>query len=161
MVLFMCSLIPAASAQALLQITNPSNLTLYQEGQTYTITVSADPSLSNIFVTPESPLPAAQATSNPLQFNLMLPTNIDPGIYSIGAVGFTPSSDVEAAPVQVDVERVDTPISMSVNPAIMTFSTGDTRIIDVQGTFSDGSTLRLTNSTLPGAPLLDSHSNPC
>ena len=60
-----------------------------KEGQTYTITLSADPSVSSFIVVPQSPLPAAQPTTNPLQFSLTLPTSITPGIYTIGAVGFT------------------------------------------------------------------------
>ncbi len=60
-----------------------------KEGQTYTVTLSADPSVSSFIVVPQSPLPAAQPTTNPLQFSLTLPTSITPGIFTIGAVGFT------------------------------------------------------------------------
>jgi hypothetical protein len=151
MVLFLFPLVPAASAQTLLQITSPvqgTSFPLYTEGQTYAITLSADPSVSNIFVTPQSPLPAAQPTSNPLQFTLTLPTNIDPGIYSIGAVGFTSSGDVEAAPVLIDVERAGYPISLTVQPvALQLRGAGDQTPISVWGTYGDGTKLFLSNST--------------
>ncbi len=151
MVLFLFPLVPAASAQTLLQITSPvqgTSFPLYTEGQTYAITLSADPSVSNIFVTPQSPLPAAQPTSNPLQFTLTLPTNIDPGIYSIGAVGFTSSGDVEAAPVLIDVERAGYPISLTVQPvALQLRGAGDQTPISVWGTYGDGTKLVLSNST--------------
>ena len=151
MVVLAFPLVPAASAQTLLQITSPTQGTsfpLFTEGQTYTITLSADPSVSNIFVTPQSPLPAAQPTSNPLQFTLTLPTNIDPGIYSIGAMGFTSSGDVEAAPVLIDVEPQYLPIGLTVQPVSLQLQgAGDQTPISVWATYSDLSTLNLSNST--------------
>jgi IPT/TIG domain len=152
MSLFAFPLVHTASAQTLLQITSPTpGLPIYfgwTEGQTYTITLAADPSVSNIFVTTESPLPAAQPTSNPLQFTLTLPTNITPGIYSIGAVGYTSSGDVEADPVPLDIERADLPVSLTVQPpSIQLQGVGDSTPISVWGTFADGTALLLSNST--------------
>lgn len=139
------------SAQTL-QITSPSNsggVPVFQEGQVYTITLSADPSFSSLLVIPQSPLPAVQPTSNPVQFTLTLPTNINPGIYTIGAMGFTSSSDVEASPVQIDVERQDAPTSLISTPTFVTINgIGTTQPSNVQGVFSDGSTLSLKNSSL-------------
>ena len=150
-ILFALSIIPAALAQTLLQITSPTQGTsfpLCTEGASYTITLSADPSVTNIFVTTQSPLPAAQPTSNPAQFTLTLPTNIDPGIYSIGAVGYTTSSDVEAAPVLIDVERADAPTSLTIQPiSLQLQGAGDQVPISVWGTYSDGTNLFLSNST--------------
>jgi hypothetical protein len=63
--LLLISFCAPVSAQTLLQITSPSSpagIPVYQEGQTYTITLWADPSVSNVFVTPQSPLPPAQPT---------------------------------------------------------------------------------------------------
>jgi hypothetical protein len=148
--LFVFSIVPVASAQNLLQITSPPTGVTYSylvEGQTYTITLSADPSVSGIFVTTESPLPEAQPTANPLQFTLTLPLNITPGIYSLGAVGYTSSGDVEAVPVLVDIERPDFPISLSVQPpSIQLQGVGDQVPISLYGTYADGTTLLLSNS---------------
>ena len=77
---------PALLAQTLLQVEYPFNEGLFQKGQTYTINLTADPSVQNIYILTQSPLPAAQPTSSPTQFTLILPTNIPPGLYSIGAV---------------------------------------------------------------------------
>jgi len=137
-------------AQTLLQITSPSNSTgvpLFQEGQTYTITLSADPSVQNIGVVTPPPLPGAQPTANPLQFTLTLPTSIAPTLYTIEAIGTTAGGLVEASPVQVDVERQDAPVSLTVQPTFMTFSVGDTRSADLRGTFADGTTLPVRNSS--------------
>lgn len=57
MFLVVFSIVPPAFAQTLLQITGPmqgSYYPLYTEGQTYTITLSGDPSVTNISVTTES-----------------------------------------------------------------------------------------------------------
>jgi hypothetical protein len=141
-----------APAQTTLQVTSPTNASgvpVLKEGQTYTITLSADPSVSSFIVVPQSLLPAAQPTTNPLQFSLTLPTSITPGIYTIGAVGFTSSSDVEAYPVQIDVERSDAPVSIRVMPLlVMLGPPGTAQPVNVQGTFSDGSTLSVSNSSL-------------
>ncbi len=143
-------IVPAATAQQpLLQITSPADRSLAPEGQTLTITVSADPSVRNIFLMTEHPLPAVQPTSSPTQFTLTLPTNISPGLYQIGAVGATSSVDVESDPIQIDVERQDAPVSLSSDPTFLTFlSIGGTLPIDVLGTFADGSTLSIAHSTL-------------
>ena len=85
-------------AQSLLQITSPYGGQIYQEGQTYTITLTADPSVQNIFAVAQDPFP--QPTSNPTQFTITLPKNIPLGTYQIGAVGNTAITDVEVAPVQ-------------------------------------------------------------
>jgi hypothetical protein len=152
MVIVVISVIPSAFAQTLLQITSPLSglpyFPLYTEGQTYTITLSADPSVSNIAVMTPPSFPDAQPTSNPAQFTLTLPTNITPGIYSIGAMGFTSSGDVEASPVQIDVERADVPVSLTVEPiSLQLQGIGDQLPLSVWGTYNDGTTLFLSNST--------------
>jgi hypothetical protein len=119
------------------------------EGQTVTISVSADPSVQGILVLTEHPLPNVQATSIPTQFTLTLPTNVIPGVYQITAIGFAPSGYVQSAPVQVDVERQDVPVSISVKPTFQTIGViGSNHPINVQGTFADGTTLSLTHSSL-------------
>jgi len=139
----------AYSQQPLLQITSPSSQSLVQEGQTITITVSADSSVQDVWILTQFPIPEVQATSSSTQFTLALPTNIPPGLYQMGAVGSTASSDVESPSVQIDVERQDAPVSLSVKPTFVTIpSIGSNQPINVQGTFADGSTLSLTNSSL-------------
>ena len=78
---------PALAQQPLLQITAPANQALVSEGQTITITVSADPSVQDIYIMTQHPLPEVQPTSSPTQFTMTIPTNITPGVYQIGAIG--------------------------------------------------------------------------
>ena len=135
--------------QSLLQITSPVSQSTALEGQSITITVSADPSVQYVSVFTQSPLPEAQPTSVAAQFVLTLPTNIPPGRYQLTAFGIAGSSDVASAPVQIDVERQDAPVSISVQPTFVTIGTiGSPQPISVQGTFSDGSVLSLKNSSL-------------
>jgi sugar lactone lactonase YvrE len=55
---------------------------------------------------------------------------------------------VESTPIQIDVERQDSPVSLTANPTFLTFlSIGSTLRINVLGTFADGSTLSITNSS--------------
>ncbi|HVO63908.1 MAG TPA: IPT/TIG domain-containing protein [Terriglobales bacterium] len=142
------SVTSAYAQQSLLQITSPTDRSLVNEGQTITITLAADPSVQNIFVAAQFPLPGVQATSNPNQFTLTLPNNITPGLYQIGAMGSANNAVIEAAPIQIDVERSDPPVYLLVKPKTMTFhSIGDKLPIDVQGFFADGTTLWVTNSS--------------
>ncbi|HZR28357.1 MAG TPA: IPT/TIG domain-containing protein [Terriglobales bacterium] len=143
--------IPAYAQQPLLQITSPSNLSLATEGQILTITISADPSVQNIFIAGQSPLPPVQPTSNSNQFTLTLPTNITPGWYQLGAVGSAPSGYVESAPVLIDVERSDAPVSITVQPTFFTVQgIGSQTPIPIYGTYADGTNLYLSNSTQTG-----------
>ena|ERR1700694_970058 len=77
---------PAVAQNPLLQITSPANQALVSEGQTLTITVSADPSVQNVWVMAQNPLPEVQPTLNATQFTLNLPTNLTPGVYQIAAI---------------------------------------------------------------------------
>ena len=139
----------AYAQQALLQITSPVSGAFVAEGQTLTITVSADPSVRNIYVMTQSPLPSVQPTSIPTQFTLRLPTNMAPGVYQIGAVGSNSSGDVESAPVLIDVERQDAPISITAAPAnAQLFGVGSQQPLQIFGMYADGTKLFLSNSTL-------------
>jgi hypothetical protein len=140
--------VPLGNAQQpLLQVTYPFNSSTVQEGQTITVTVSADASVQNVTVMTESPLPDAQPTSDPTQFSLTIPTTISPGIYHITAVGFTTSGDVESDPVGFEVERADQPVQVQAEPLLMTFnSVGAQQKIIAYGTYADGTRLVISNA---------------
>jgi hypothetical protein len=151
MVLLVFSLVPAASAQTLLQITSPANHSLIAEGQVVTITVSANPSVQNIWVLAQAPLPEVKPTSSATNFTLTLPINVPPGLYQIGAIGSTSSGDVESAPVLIDIERPDGPISIAVQPTYLKLQgIGGQMPIQVFGTYADGAKLFLSKSTQTG-----------
>ena len=79
---------------------------------------------------------------------LTLPAKIYPGLYQITAVGTARSALVSSAPVQIDVERQDSPLSLVTNPVFLTFlSAGSTMPINVFGIFADGK-LSISHSTL-------------
>lgn len=139
----------AHAQQPLLQITSPANGAFAAEGQTVSITVSADASVRNIHVMTQSPLPPVQPTSSPTQFTLRLSTNINPGVYQIGAVGSNSNGDVESPPVLIDVEREDAPISITAAPAnAQLFGVGSQQPLQIFGTYADGAHLFLSNSAL-------------
>src|SRR5208337_3342184 len=127
----------AYAQQPLLEITSPSNGSLAPEGQSLTITVSADPSVRNIYVITQSPLPEVRPTSSPTEFTLTLPTNIPPGLYQITAVGAAAAELAASAPVQIDVERQDTPRYLVARPTFLTLlSIGDKMPFDILGMFA-------------------------
>jgi hypothetical protein len=67
----------------------------------------------------------------------------------IEAVGYVASGVVASAPVQIDVERQDSPKYIFTDPAFLTFlSIGDKLRIDVQGIYPSFGPLSVTNSTL-------------
>jgi len=138
----------AYAQQPVLQITSPSNRALAPEGQTLTITVAADSSVQNLSIMGEAPLPEVQPTSSSTQFTLTLLTNIPPGLYQITAVGSTSGGLVASAPIEIDVERQDTPKYLITNPTFLTFlSPGAELPINVMGMYPTGGSLPLTNST--------------
>jgi len=67
---------PAFAQQPLLQITSPVNQALVSEGQTITITVSADPSVQISMYGAILLCQRSKPTSDPTKFTLALPTNI-------------------------------------------------------------------------------------
>jgi hypothetical protein len=143
-------LLPMAHAQqSLLQVTSPASGAFVAEGRTLTITLAADPSVQNIDVFAQFPLPAPQPTTSATQFTMTLPTNVAPGVYQIGAVGSNSAGDVESAPVLIDVERQDAPVSITVNPtSTKLFGIGSQQPLQIFGTYADGTNLFLSNSTL-------------
>lgn len=141
----------AHAQQPLLQITSPSNQSLVAEGQVVTINVSADPSVQNVWVLAQAPLPEVQTTSNPTQFTLTIPTKVPPGWYQVGAIGSNSSGDLESAPILIDVERQDAPLSITIQPTFFSIrGIGAQTPIPVYGTYADGTNLNLSYSTQTG-----------
>ena len=137
----------AIAQQPLLQITTPANASLATEGTTVNITVSADPSVQNVSVIAQIPLPQPQAGSSANQFTLTLPTTIPPGLYNLTAVGTNASGDVESAPVAIDVEPQYLG-GISIVPTVLTLNSVDDQYpLRVIGTYSNGTTLDVTQST--------------
>ncbi|HVI10464.1 MAG TPA: IPT/TIG domain-containing protein, partial [Candidatus Binatia bacterium] len=149
----------AYSQQPLLQVTSPVGNSLAAEGATITITVSVDPSVQNVSVLTQSPLPDVQPTSSPNQFTLTIPTTspIRPGLYNLTAFGSNASGIVESSPVAVDVEWPYYPISITASPASINLASAGNQLPfsvfgnfvsrDSNGNFLGNVTLNITNST--------------
>lgn len=136
----------AVAQDSFLRVTSPQDQSAVFAGQTLRIKVAAAPSVQNLVILGEYPLPDAGPTGNPGEFTMKLPTDISPGLYQFGAVGLVPGEPVFSRPVRVQVERRDLPIGLKTVP-VATLDVGNRRPIELHGEYSDGAKLWLSNST--------------
>ncbi len=130
-----------------LQITSPASGTMVSPGQKVSVSVSADPSVSNIGVIGENPLGFAQMTADPLQFFFVVPAKIGAGPYQLTAVGAGPAGLVLSSSITLDVEPLNAPVQLLVIPAGLPFtSIGEVMPLSVLGSFSDDSRADLSHS---------------
>jgi len=146
--MFILVVIPSFAQSNLLQITSPASGTIVNPGQVVTISVSADPSVSNVAILGDEPLGFTQATNGqPLQFQLTIPSNTTIGAYDVGAMGTTPDGSVVDSP-SISL-RVDVQGSASISgtqPGVLRFSAAvETIPLHVIGSVS-GSQLDITHS---------------
>ena len=96
----------------------------------------------------EDPIGFAQVLSAPpWQFTIQLPSDISPGRYALRVNGDTGvGDDITSSPISIDVERSDAPAGISVSLPAMDLRVGDTGYPRVSATYSDGSTLDVTES---------------
>ena len=137
-------------AQPSLQITSPPNGAVISSGQTLGITVSATGAFQQVIIVGQNPLGTSQSLNATLyQFQLLIPAGIPAGSYSLTAVGaLAPGQPVYSDPMSIDIEPASAPTSLSVGPAVIDLSViGDQVPLEVVGTFSDGSTVWMTNSS--------------
>jgi hypothetical protein len=135
-------------AQGSLQITNPASGTTLNPGQTVVVdaTASGGPFNGVIIVAPGAINGNAILSSPPYEFSFTVPLQVTPGLTTIGALGLTASGPVTAE-IQVDIERPDSPQSITTDTSQLELAIGDAVPIQVFGTYADGTILRLTNST--------------
>jgi hypothetical protein len=100
-----------------LQIESPADGTLVHPGQTITIRVTSPSgvNISMVTVGGEDPLPfmTQQADSLPAEFSIIIPAQIDSRIYSLKAMGATKAGALLVADVDLDIERIEAPRSIS------------------------------------------------
>lgn len=142
----------AQQGQPALQITSPTAGTIFNPGQTITVSVSspANVSFSQLGVIGEDPIGTSSiASSAPAQFSMTIPTDIACRTFMLTAVGATSSGQfVQSATILIDVERPDPPVSLSTLMSGITFETlGEQSPVTVLATFSDGSILDATRSS--------------
>jgi len=146
-----CGLL-AMAQQPELEITAPAGGSIFNPGQTITLTVKspANVSFTSLGVIGEDPFGISDlATSVPAQFSFTIPVQIDCGDYAFSADGTTASGKlVEAAPILLDVEPSDFPKSLVANLSTLTFGTvGETFPLSVFAKFADDSVLTVTRSS--------------
>lgn len=127
-----------AQTSPALQITSPRDWDFVEMGQTITVSVTADPSISDIAIV--SPLGFSQNTSSPLQFLFTIPTDVASDSYEISAVGLGADGQMVASdPVIVYAETSDWPTAIEVQPDYLEFdSPGKSTQLRVIGTLPDG-----------------------
>jgi hypothetical protein len=152
---------PGSAQQDLLRITSPGPGCMVRPGDTVTIGVSADYSVEKLALIGQHPLGVGMVLSGaapgiigrglgegrPMQFTLKIPTEIQPGIYRVTAIGRTSSGDVESQALTLDVEKPE-PSRIWAEPTLLHFTRiGDRIPVRVLGAFADGSSDELTKST--------------
>lgn len=112
-----------------------------------TVTLSADPSVQQLYVFGEQPLPDVQPTQSSTDFQLTIPVGIRAGSYRLTAAGLANGVVVKSPPLSIDVERNDFPVRVQVDPSEIKFTEAQQLIpLTVTGTFSDGSQVDISRS---------------
>jgi hypothetical protein len=117
---------------------------------TVAVSVSGDSSsFTGVAIAGQNPIGVTQLLSAPpYQFVIQIPANIPPGAYTLSAVGGTASGQIiYSAPVSIDVERSDAPLSLTVQPTMLQMAIGNSTGLRVLGKYGDGSTVDLTGSS--------------
>ena len=146
----LCAIAGTLAAQPL-QIISPASGTRVNPGETITINVNVSDAFRTVMILESNSIgPSATLSSPPYQFLVQIPWKTPPGLYSLTAGGFPASGPmVRSAPMTVDVERPDAPVTLKAGPSSIHFLTVDQKgFISVVGTFADGTTTNLTKSTL-------------
>ncbi len=144
---FVLAIVPCF-AQNLLQITSPASGTVVYPNQVVTVSVNADPSVSNIAIAGQNPLGFSQTTNGQtLQFQLTIPSNATIGAYSVHAIGTTSNGLVASPPISLQVDAQGPASISGTHPSVLRFSAAAHTIpLHVMGTLADGSQADITHS---------------
>ncbi len=140
------------SPQAL-QISSPANGSTVNPGQTLSVTVTSPAGTVFQMISLIGPDPIGfntLATSAPAQFSIAIPADADCRFYTLTADGLTQSGQhATSAPIQIDLERADVPMQISASDSgLVLESLGEQVHLVVFASFSDGSTINVTRSSL-------------
>jgi hypothetical protein len=144
---------PALGNQGMegLEITLPADGAVVNPGQTLIVTVASPDrsTFSKVLVIAEGGIGMSDAGSSlPARVSLTIPAAIDCRKYSLSAVGFTTGGLEVSTTIEIDVERPDMPKSIFVPMRQIIFTAeGDSGSIDLLARFSDGSVLRVPESS--------------
>jgi len=153
---------PSGAQQSLVHILSPSAGTVARPGQTITVAVAADASVEKLALIGQRPLGVGrilaggapgimargQGQSLPIQFQVRIPADAQPGTYRVTAMGRVSGGEVESEAVTIDVEKSEEPVRIWAEPALIHFvKVGDEIPVRVLGAFADGSNGELTKSS--------------
>ena len=142
------------AGESLLQINSPADGTVVSPGQTIRVRVTSPVGRVWSFVDVGTSIPnvllTEPALSIPAEFSITIPSEIGLRRYTLTAMGRTAAGEfAESAPINIDVERPDMPVSRSqVN--------GDSQIFEAPGqpgrlltlaTFADGQVVDVSESS--------------
>jgi hypothetical protein len=158
-----CLLTGFLVAQPSLKITSPGAGTTAHPGESLTVTVEVLPpegAFRLVTVIGLDPIGFAKEKLDapPYRFTVHIPTTIAPDTYLLTAAGFSLSTGqlVNSDPINILVERTDSPVSISVYPTVADFTMHQKRYLQVTALYADKTTADLTQSSriryLSGAP---------
>ena len=133
-----------------LEVTVPITGTLVNPGQKLGVNVSTSNSYAQVIIAGSGPIGFSQPlTSPPFRFTIQIPAKITPGFYTLRAVGGSASGQLDYSdPISIDVERSDPPISLKIEPERLDMSVRQKTLLDVVGTYKDGTVADLSKSSL-------------
>jgi hypothetical protein len=140
----------AQAMPILLQITSPADGTVVHPGETVTVVVTPNPGATFIGVLVQGSIGASKLVKTPpYQLSLPIPQKIAAGTYSIFALGTRSGQNAGTShPIKLDVEPSLPVTAIRLDSKAITFKhAGDKIPVSVWGTFSDGSTMNITQSS--------------
>jgi hypothetical protein len=89
-----------------------------------------------------------QGESRPIQFQVWIPADTQPGTYRLTAMGRVSGGEGQSEAVTIDVEKSEEPVRIWAEPALIQFArVGDEIPVRVLGAFAGGSNEELTKSS--------------
>jgi hypothetical protein len=136
-------------AEPTLRIISPADGTVVQPGETVTFKVEASGNFTTVIVGAETPIKWSEVrTSPPYEFMIQIPTRISLRGYDFTAGGAATSGQmIYSKPITLNIERKERPVSTRVQPRTLRLAVGETGYLFVIGTYPDGSTSTITEST--------------
>src|ERR1700728_2930454 len=146
-----CVLAGFLGAQPSLRITQPASGTRVAPGQSVDVeVVVSGATVTSLGILAPGYLKGDSVLKSPpykFSFTVAPPPQIRLGINSIGAMGFMNSSQVLTS-TAIDIERPDFPEKISVDHSEIEMEVGAEMPLTVNGAYSDGSIVDLSQSTL-------------
>ena len=135
-----CAPATLLQAQTSLQISSPANGSVIQPGTAVAITVQGSgATFTEVAIIGQAPLGVCDlVTGPPFQCSMQVPSDVSLGTYGITAVGIdTSGNETDSAPITVDVERSDMPLSVTTDVPQIQLPVGGSYALRVIGTYAE------------------------